>query len=358
MKKNLSFILMFILTFFIFNSNVLAIEVISNCADIPSKVGTISRLVFTIIKYAVPILLVIIGSIDYLKAVTSGDQDMLSKALKSFTKRLIAGALVFLIIILFQTVIRLVSNEENIFSCVTCFLTSEESCLYKEIEDKDDEDQDVTTGVKDNRDDFDEPGSGGSSGSSESPEPGSGGSSGSSESPNTKKTGNIFIGDSRFVGMKDQIGISANEKYIAKSSQGLKWFNDTAYPELNSYLNSNPGTYNIIINLGVNDLYNIQSYINRYAELAQSILKKHSIIIVSVNPINDKVAAKVGSTATRNSNVIDFNNKMKSISNKSSNIKYCDTYSNIINDFKTGDGLHYYKETNQKIHDYIVNKCL
>ena len=35
---------------------------------------------------------------------------------------------------------------------------------------------------------------------------------------------------------------------------------------------------------------------------------------------------------------------------------YCDSYNEVT--FKTQDGLHYTKTTNQEIVDYITNKCV
>ena len=38
------------------------------------------------------------------------------------------------------------------------------------------------------------------------------------------------------------------------------------------------------------------------------------------------------------------------------NIYYCDSYNTL--DFKTDDGLHYTRDTNKDIINYIANKCV
>src|SRR5574344_1595617 len=67
--------------------------------DIPAFLVDAVRFGFKLIKYAVPVLIILIGSIDFVKAATSSDADMLKKAWKGFSKRLVAGVLVFLLII-------------------------------------------------------------------------------------------------------------------------------------------------------------------------------------------------------------------------------------------------------------------
>lgn len=51
----------------------------------------------TIIQIAVPILLIVMGSIDLMKAVMAGKEDEIKKAQTTFMKRCIAAVVVFLI---------------------------------------------------------------------------------------------------------------------------------------------------------------------------------------------------------------------------------------------------------------------
>ena len=172
----------------------------------------------------------------------------------------------------------------------------------------------------------------------------------------------IFIGDSRTVGLCTTITgnynncatseknpvINGDDIFIAKVGEGYSWFSSTAISSMNNIIKSNSGTtYNIIINMGVNDLGNISSYINKYNELKKTY-SNHNIVIVSVNPVWDARAKYV-----KNQGILDFNSKLKS--GLDSGIKYCDTYSDLIGSLQSSDydseGLHYSNSAYKKIYD-------
>ena len=95
---------------------------------IPNMVSTIIK----IIKIAVPVLLVIMGMLDLMKGITAGKEDEMKKGQHLFVKRLISGALVFLVFTIVQLVISFVANEDdkpNIATCSRCFITGD--CTYK-----------------------------------------------------------------------------------------------------------------------------------------------------------------------------------------------------------------------------------
>ena len=189
-----------------------------------------------------------------------------------------------------------------------------------------------------------------------------GGSSSKPVTPSTKSGKYIFIGDSRTVGLcavvtGDYNGCnnssnspksSGDDIFIAKVGEGYSWFSSTAISSMNNIIKSNSGTtYNIIINMGVNDLGNISSYINKYNELKKTY-SNHNIVIVSVNPVWDARAKYV-----KNQGILDFNSKLKS--GLDSGIKYCDTYSDLISSLQSSDydseGLHYSNSAYKKIYD-------
>lgn len=104
---------------------------------VPKVVSTI----VLIIKIAVPIVLIIFGSIDFLKAVSASKEDEIKKGQQTFIKRLIAGVLVFLIIQIVQIIIRFASSgndKKSITDCFNCFINGTEGakdvngCYVKE----------------------------------------------------------------------------------------------------------------------------------------------------------------------------------------------------------------------------------
>lgn len=69
--------------------------------------------ILTLIQIAVPILLVVFGSIDLAKAVMAGKEDEIKKSQNTFVKRLIAAVIVFFIPLVVNVVLGLVTIEGN-----------------------------------------------------------------------------------------------------------------------------------------------------------------------------------------------------------------------------------------------------
>ncbi len=103
-------------------------DLVSGAGGIPDPiVGLISTLFFGI-KVVVPVLLVIFGMLDLGKAVMAQKEDEIKKGQQTFLKRLIAAAIVFLVIFVAQLVISIVSGQTkgqdaNVWTCANCILT-------------------------------------------------------------------------------------------------------------------------------------------------------------------------------------------------------------------------------------------
>ncbi len=157
------------------------------------------------------------------------------------------------------------------------------------------------------------------------------------------KTGYIFIGDSRFVGMNDACGISDTENrfVIAMIGEGYDFLVNTALQEAEDIVNENSDITNwkYIVCLGVNDLYNVNKYIDKYNELKSTV----DLVLVSVNPIEYH-------SSITNENIDEFNNKIKNIEG----IQYIDTnYTLCTEGFSTVDGIHYTSDTYKLIYNTI-----
>lgn len=84
--------------------------------------------IYDILKIGTPVIVIITGMLDILKAVTAQKEDDLKKAQKKFLQRLLAGAIVFLIFVIVEVVTELIadSNEaNNAMDCVNCFLNND-----------------------------------------------------------------------------------------------------------------------------------------------------------------------------------------------------------------------------------------
>lgn len=178
----------------------------------------------------------------------------------------------------------------------------------------------------------------------------------SSGNSSSNKNNIIYVGDSRMVGLCLSVNLSSKEDCsIAKGSMGYNWFSSTALSSIKSKLNSKKNS-TVVIYMGTNDLLNNgapESYAKDYNQLAKDY-NDSSIIIVSVTEIDDDKAVDNG-YQVKNSQVVNFNNSLKK--SLSSDVKYCDVYSKINNNFNTSDGIHYTSDTYKNIYQQIQN-CL
>ena len=178
-----------------------------------------------------------------------------------------------------------------------------------------------------------------------------------------------WVGDSRTVGIAGLIkkDVSPNVSFICKGSQGLEWFRKTAFKQLYSQVRNRPKQEKkaVIINLGVNDLYNINAYLRVMPEYARKLKAyKCKMYYMSVNPVN---SAMMRNFTHRNpyrseKKVHDFNQKIYKglCTGKSKTFTYIDCCSYlerkgwISNRYDGGilDGLHYSNATSLKIYQY------
>ena len=109
--------------------------------DIPSTIPKVTRIVYIAMQVATPIILVLLGMIDLVKAITSGKEEDVKKSQGLFIKRLISAGAVFFVFVIVKLLVSLVApdntdsekKEENrkvnrIMSCVDCFLNGTDNC--------------------------------------------------------------------------------------------------------------------------------------------------------------------------------------------------------------------------------------
>ena len=81
------------------------------------NVIAIVRLVMNIVCVAVPIIMILMGTIDLFKAVTAGKDDDIKKKQKALITRIIAGVLVFLV----PTIVSVLMNLIGVSKWRTCW---------------------------------------------------------------------------------------------------------------------------------------------------------------------------------------------------------------------------------------------
>jgi len=111
--------------------------------DIPSEVPALISFAVNFLKIVAPLILIFIGIISLIKAVSSSNEDEMKKAQKGLVRKLVPAVLVFFVISIVQFVISLVVDNEiksdingkteatNLSNCLNCFLNNDcENNIY------------------------------------------------------------------------------------------------------------------------------------------------------------------------------------------------------------------------------------
>ena len=114
------------------DNSYLAYDTTVSCGPIfkiPSKVPEVISSLINAVQVIVPILLVIFGIIDLVKGVMAQKEDEIKKGQQTLIKRIIIGAIVFLVIMLVKILVNFVAqsteNRNNIVSCINCFISGD-----------------------------------------------------------------------------------------------------------------------------------------------------------------------------------------------------------------------------------------
>ncbi len=91
------------------------------CGDfvIPAGIVGVVRAIYTLIKIAIPLILIIMGMLDLGKAVISQKGDEIKKQQGIFVKRFISAALVFFVFAIVKLVVGIVGGD---MSCASQIL--------------------------------------------------------------------------------------------------------------------------------------------------------------------------------------------------------------------------------------------
>ena len=96
------------------------------CGDnvkLPAFLPNIVSKLYILIQILVPVVLVILGTMDLLKGITAGKDDEIRKAQQAFFKRLIAAVLVFFVFAAVKLTLSLTTKKsKNLLNCVDCII--------------------------------------------------------------------------------------------------------------------------------------------------------------------------------------------------------------------------------------------
>ena len=101
--------------------------ILADCmgTEIPTQLTGIIAMVVNFMYIGIPILLIIWGMLDLGKAIIAQKEDDIKKGQSAFIKRLIAGAIVFLVVFIVKFLVRVVAgdNSDSITSCIDQILS-------------------------------------------------------------------------------------------------------------------------------------------------------------------------------------------------------------------------------------------
>lgn len=160
MKKKFILIIICIGVSFTLNmGNVLAVAdeggiryTIESCNDIggiptvcgiPAGLALMIHDIYNLLKICVPIVIIIMGMIDLLKAVASQKEEEMKKGWDALIKRVMYGALVFFVFFLVQFIVSILpdsSGKSKILGCVKTFFTGSVGtveCIKNDTNNKD-----------------------------------------------------------------------------------------------------------------------------------------------------------------------------------------------------------------------------
>lgn len=102
-----------------------------SCGDglltsIPNAVPKVVSIAYTIIQIAIPVILVVMGTLDLFKGITAQKEDEMKKGQQMFVKRLISAALIFFVFVIVKVIISFVADGSSvaIMECAECFINN------------------------------------------------------------------------------------------------------------------------------------------------------------------------------------------------------------------------------------------
>lgn len=320
-------------------------NVSATCSD-PGLAAIISLIkkVMNIIWIIGPILAIIGGVIAFTKLMSNPDEKKYKGLLKNM---IIALLMLFFIPVIVNTVMKLFDDTFEVSACwnqaeVTNSTGSQGSTYI-------DPNGSNKTTIYTDPSQYEVKEESANSGSSSNSNASSDSTTSSTEntsttgSSSTATTNVIFIGDSRTVGMQQSVTANSNDVWSCKSSMGLDWMKNTGLPNVDSQITNGS---KVVILMGVNDLYHVDSYISYINGLVPAMNSRGAkMYFVSVNPTSK-------SADYLNEDINSFNQKMKS--GLSSYVKYIDTNTYLTNNgFTSSDGVHYSTTTYKQIYTLI-----
>lgn len=133
MKNKLKCILLALFTFFAGKVVCLAIDIedkvkCGNIGTFHRKIPEITSWIITVAQVVVPVMLVIFGIIDFVRAISNQKEDEIKKGQQMFIKRIITAVLIFFIVVIVKLLVSAFSSGKaesaSLIDCIDCFISN------------------------------------------------------------------------------------------------------------------------------------------------------------------------------------------------------------------------------------------
>lgn len=118
---------------------------------IPAALPILVHNVISLVKILIPILLIILGMLDFGKAVVSNDEKTMNESKSKFIKRVIGAVAIFLVVAVTQFIFKVINlnSSNDIISCIDCFINNNCHLIYTTETTNDNADNNVDTNASD-----------------------------------------------------------------------------------------------------------------------------------------------------------------------------------------------------------------
>lgn len=120
-----------------------------NSSAFPSALPKFTRILISILQIFTPIMLIVLGMIDFMKAVAGENSEGFDKAKKKFVNRIIAGCAVFLVFTIVKFAVSSFATSDNAYmQCASCFINNSNNCqnaTYVPLSQTDSDTEDEST---------------------------------------------------------------------------------------------------------------------------------------------------------------------------------------------------------------------
>ena len=349
--------------------------------------------ILQIVFVLVPIILIVLVTIDLAKNVVAGKEDDMKKNKNIAIKRIIYAIAIFFVPAIVNLLMNVIyrttdENSESSFSKCWTYATKEnvskcnEEAQAKQKEEDNARKQKSDKAMSDYKNKVEEQENSREKQLGEKEEEENNQNNNSNKNlPSTLGNYTVYVGDSRtnlfcYNNNFAPLGGGSNNdnvKCIVAPGYGYNWFYPIGKDKIKKELDAHSDANIVLESMGTNDISPKYSsngdpnepgirysnlYASHYKELANSY-PKAKFIVVSLTYFEESKEDSIEYKLTK-SIADNFNNSMESLVSEVSNIVYCDINKALGNSYKYSkdDGIHYYEPSDNKRILEEINKCI